>query len=176
MVSFTGAVDAADAVDDRAEQTRARRPAAAKMPAMRCAVVVLPLVPVTPATVSSREGSPYKRAAMSAMARRTEAPRPASTASSSAPLADQRRRRRRRRPAAAKSWPSALSPGTQKKSVPARRHACDRRAPRSRGRVAATAAPASRRRALQAPCGRDSTKGRSASTCRRVAGTHRSRR
>ena len=47
-------------------------PAAANRPATRCAVVVLPLVPVTPTTRSSREGSPYQRAPSSAMARRTD--------------------------------------------------------------------------------------------------------
>ena len=93
-------------------------PAAAKMPATRCAVVVLPLVPVTPTTVRSRDGSPYQRAAMSAMARRTDgtthlrqrdAPVARSQTSAAAPAAAAR---------AANSCPSKLSPGTQKKSVP----------------------------------------------------------
>ena len=92
-------------------------PAAARMPATRCAVVVLPLVPVTPATVSARDGSPYQRAPMSAMARRTEG-----TCTSAAPAPVGRSQTSAAAPpstaAAANACPSKLSPGTQKKSVP----------------------------------------------------------
>ena len=92
-------------------------PAAANRPATRCAVVVLPLVPVTPTTRRARDGSPYQRAAMSAMARRTEGtttcgaltPVSRSHTSAAAPASTA---------AAANAWPSNESPGTQKKSVP----------------------------------------------------------
>ena len=87
------------------------------MPATRCAVVVLPLVPVTPVTTSSRDGSPYQRAAISASARRADGTMTCVIAGSAtcshtsapAPAAAAR---------AANSCPSARSPGTQKKSVP----------------------------------------------------------
>ena len=80
-------------------------------------MVVLPLVPVTPTTRSSREGSPYQREAMSAIARRTEGtmtcgastPVSRSQTSAAAPASTA---------AAANLCPSNESPGTQKKSVP----------------------------------------------------------
>ena len=80
-------------------------------------VVVFPFVPVTPAMRSVAVGSPWKRAAAGAMAARTSAtttsgtPSPSSwsTTSAEAPRAIA---------SGAKSWPSRVKPGTQKKSVP----------------------------------------------------------
>ncbi len=80
-------------------------------------MVVLPLVPVTPTTLSSSVGSPQKAAASGAIAAlasgtsTSAAPRPRgrSTTSAAAPASTA---------AAAKSCPSAFSPGTQKNSVP----------------------------------------------------------
>ncbi len=80
-------------------------------------MVVLPLVPVTPTTESSRDGSPYQRDAASAIARRTEG-----TTTCGAPTPGSRSQTMAAAPAAtaaaAKSCPSNESPGTQKKSVP----------------------------------------------------------
>ena len=81
------------------------------------AVVVLPFVPVTPATSSSFVGSPKNTSAAVAIALRTsvtmscgtETSRSRSTTSAAAPrsIASQ-----------ARSWPSTRWPGTQKKSAP----------------------------------------------------------
>src|SRR4051812_9029913 len=93
------------------------RPAASSSPRTRKAVVVLPFVPVMPTTSSSAVGSPWKRAAAGAIAARalstrtSGTPRPSgrSTTSAAAP---------RSTAAGAKSWPSAVNPGTQKKRNP----------------------------------------------------------
>ena len=75
-------------------------------------------MPVIPATCSSRVGRPQKRAAIGAIAARASATRAWATSSDSsrsttsavAPACTA---------AGAKSCPSVLLPGTQKKSVPA---------------------------------------------------------
>ena len=94
-----------------------RIPAASRISRSRKAVVVLPLVPVTPTTRSSAVGSPQKRAASGAIAARASATTTCGTATSSsrsttsaaAPASTAR---------AANSCPSTFSPGTQKNSVP----------------------------------------------------------
>ena len=80
-------------------------------------MVVLPFVPVMPTTSSSAVGSPKKRAAAGPIARRassttisgTPSPSGRSHTSAAAP---------RSTASGAKSWPSAVKPGTQKNSVP----------------------------------------------------------
>ncbi len=96
-----------------------RRPSACKMAASRCAVVVLPFVPVMPIIVIRLAGSPYSRAESTAIVRRgssasrtamlsgTVTSCPASTATAPAAAA-----------CAAKSAPSACCPGRQTKSAP----------------------------------------------------------
>ena len=88
-----------------------RRPAAVRIAWRRNAVVVFPFVPVTPATSSSRVGSPKNTSAAVAIAARadgttscgTSGSTARSTTSATAPFATAW---------AAKSWPSARSPGT----------------------------------------------------------------
>ncbi len=80
-------------------------------------MVVFPLVPVIPATRSVAVGSPLKRAAAGPMAARTSStttsgtPRPSDRSQTSATAP-------RSTASGAKSWPSAVNPGTQKKSAP----------------------------------------------------------
>ena len=92
-------------------------PAASSTSRTRKAVVVLPLVPVIPTTRSSAVGSPWKRAAAGPIAARTSStttsgtPRPSGRSHTSATAP-------RSTASGAKSWPSAVKPRTQKKSVP----------------------------------------------------------
>ncbi len=92
-------------------------PAASSTSRSRNAVVVLPLVPVIPASRSSAVGSPQNRAAIGAIAARASATLTWGTGSSSS-----RSTTRAAAPAStaagANSWPSRVAPGTQKKSVP----------------------------------------------------------
>ncbi len=92
-------------------------PAASSTPRSRNALVVLPFVPVIPATRSSWVGSPLKRAAIGAIAARESA-----TTTSGTPRPSGRSTTRAAAPAsttwAAKSCPSLFSPSTQKNSVP----------------------------------------------------------
>ncbi len=89
------------------------RPAASRISRSRKAVVVLPLVPVTPAIVSEAVGSPKKRSATGAIAARasstrtwgTGSSRSRSTTSADAPASTAE---------GAKSCPSEVKPGTQK--------------------------------------------------------------
>ena len=82
-------------------------------------VVVFPFVPVTPTTVSSREGWRNTAAAMGPMARRTDGTRTCgqptssqrSTTTAAAPLASA---------SPANAWPSTFTPGTQKNRAPGR--------------------------------------------------------
>ena len=83
----------------------------------RKAVVVLPLVPVIPATRSSAVGSPWKRAAIGAIAARASATTTCGTSRSSSRSTTSAAAPRSSAPAA-NSCPSARSPTTQKKSVP----------------------------------------------------------
>ena len=93
------------------------RPAAARTERRRKVVVVLPFVPVTPATSSARVGSPKKASAAIAIAARASSTTSCGTSSSSgrsttsatAPAATA---------SAAKSCPSAREPGTQKNTAP----------------------------------------------------------
>ena len=99
----------------RAGRAGGRRPS--RIACSRNAVVVLPFVPVTPATSSSRVGSPKKTSAAVAIAARATARRAAE------PPARRRARRRattapRSTASPAKSCPSACSPGTQKNAAP----------------------------------------------------------
>jgi hypothetical protein len=80
------------------------------------AVVVLPLVPVTPTTRRRDVGSPWKRAAAGAIASRTEGTTTSGTPSSSG-RSTTSATAPRRTASAAKSWPSRWKPGTQKNSV-----------------------------------------------------------
>ena len=92
-------------------------PAASSIARTSQAVVVLPLVPVTPTTASRAVGSPEKRAAACAIAARmsstwtsgTPSPSGRQTTSAAAP---------RSIASGAKSCPSRVKPGTQKNSVP----------------------------------------------------------
>ena len=84
----------------------------------RKAVVVLPLVPVMPATRSSAVGLPLKRAATGAIAARASATTTCGTRSSGSSRSTTSAAARRSTAPAAKSCPSAFSPTTQKKSVP----------------------------------------------------------
>jgi len=92
-------------------------PAASSISRARYAVVVLPLVPVTPITFSSAVGSPQNAAANGAIAARalgtttcgTSTSSCRSTTSAAAPASTT---------AGANSCPSRFSPTTQKKSVP----------------------------------------------------------
>ena len=81
------------------------------------AVVVFPLVPVTPTTRSSPVGSPQNRAAKVAIAARASPTTTCATGRSSS-----RSTTRATAPAStaatAKSCPSVFSPGTQKNSAP----------------------------------------------------------
>ena len=92
-------------------------PAVSSTSRMRKAVVVLPLVPVMPATCSRDVGSPKKREATGPIVARTSStttsgtPRPSGRWHTSAAAP-------RSTASGAKSWPSTLKPGTQKKSVP----------------------------------------------------------
>src|SRR3954451_20833647 len=94
-----------------------RTPAASSSERTRNAVVVLPLVPVTPTTRSRAVGSPWKRAAATAMAERTS-----STSTSGTPSPSGRWTTNAAAPRAtasgAKSCPSRVKPGTQKNRVP----------------------------------------------------------
>ena len=94
-----------------------RRPAAVRIACSRYAVVVLPFVPVTPATSSSRVGSPKKTSAAVAIAARDDGTTSCGTSGSTA-----RSTTRTAAPcstaSAAKSCPSACSPGTQKNAAP----------------------------------------------------------
>jgi hypothetical protein len=95
------------------------QPWASRIERSRWVVVVLPFVPVTPTTRSSRDGWPWKAAANGAMAARTDA-----TCTWVASTGTGRSTSRAAAPAvtacAAKSWPSARCPGTQQNSVPRR--------------------------------------------------------
>ncbi len=92
-------------------------PAASRISRTRNAVVVLPLVPVTPSTRSSAVGSLQNRAASGAIAARASATTTwgtwtsssRSTTSAAAPAAAA---------AGPNSCPSTFSPGTQKNKVP----------------------------------------------------------
>jgi hypothetical protein len=79
--------------------------------------VVLPLVPVMPIVVRRAVGSPARAAAAGAIAARTS-----STTTSGTPSPSGRWTTSATAPrsiaSAAKSWPSRVKPGTQKKSVP----------------------------------------------------------
>ena len=94
-----------------------RTPAASRISLTRKAVVVLPLVPVTPTTFSSPVGSPQNRAARGAIAARasptttsaTPSPSARSTTNPTAPASTA---------AAANRCPSTFSPGTQKNNAP----------------------------------------------------------
>jgi hypothetical protein len=94
-----------------------RRPAASRIACSRKAVVVLPFVPVTPATSSSRDGSPNRSVAARGMARRTSGTTSWGTSTSSgwsttsavAPSETA---------VGANAWPSAAEPRTQKNNVP----------------------------------------------------------
>ena len=81
--------------------------AASRISRSRKAVVVLPLVPVIPATRSSAVGSPWKRAASGAIAARASATTTCGTSSSQLALDDERRGPASTAPAA-NSCPSAL--------------------------------------------------------------------
>ena len=93
------------------------RPAASSSERTRNAVVVLPLVPVIPATGSEAVGSPWKRAAATAIVERTSStctsgtPSPSGRATTSAAAP-------RATASGAKSWPSRVKPGTQKNRNP----------------------------------------------------------
>ena len=94
-----------------------RVPVASSSARVRKPVVVLPLVPVMPTTASRAVGSPFSRAATGAIAARTSStttsgtPRPSGrcTTSATAP---------RSIACGAKSCPSRVNPGTQKKRLP----------------------------------------------------------
>ena len=94
-----------------------RRPASRRIACSRNAVVVLPVVPVTAATSSSRLGSPKNSTAAGAIARRESATTTCgagrssarSTTSATAP---------RFNASSARSCPSDREPRTQKKSTP----------------------------------------------------------
>ncbi len=66
------------------------RPASARIECSRNAVVVLPFVPVTATTSSSRDGSPKNAAAVGPIASRTLGTTCCGTSRSSAPLDDER--------------------------------------------------------------------------------------
>jgi len=94
-----------------------RRPAAARIAYKRNDVVVLPLVPVTPATCSSSVGRPKNASAPTAIAARASGTTICGTATASG--------RSTTRPTApfatacgAKSCPSTRAPGTQKNRAP----------------------------------------------------------
>ena len=110
----------------------ARAPEASRIEVSRCEVVVLPSVPVTPMTVSSRPGWPWRAAAARASEARASStatmgaspgrwrhdPRlPRSTTTAAAPAASA---------SARKAWPSTVKPGTATKSAPGatRRESC----------------------------------------------------
>ena len=80
-------------------------------------MVVFPFVPVTPTTLSSAVGSPWKVAASGAIAARASA-----TLTSGTPSSSGRSTTSAEAPAStaagANSWPSLLRPVTQKKRVP----------------------------------------------------------
>ena len=110
----------ADDLGDRAEQPALDAPPARGSSGRRNAVVVLPLVPVTPTIFSSALGSPNQRDAIGAIARRESATTSCGTSRSSSRSVDQgrgagldqrpvRSRDRRRR-----------APVTQKNRVPGR--------------------------------------------------------
>ena len=97
-----------------------RRPAAVSVAAARCAVTVLPLVPVIPIIVIRRAGSPYSRTESHAIARRAFATRMTATSggrrsgrshtTATAPCATA---------CSAKSAPSRCCPDRQTNSAPA---------------------------------------------------------
>ena len=95
-----------------------RLPAASRIEWSRYAVVVFPLVPVTPATGAPPSGG-RRRPAAAAIAARTSVTTSCGTGSGSACVTTSAAA-----PAAtaspAKSWPSRVVPGTQKNSVPGR--------------------------------------------------------
>ena len=84
---------------------------------MRKAVVVLPLVPVMPTTGSRAVGSPWKRAAATAIAERTSSTQTSGTPSPSGRATTSAAAPRSTAPGA-KSWPSRVKPGTQKNTKP----------------------------------------------------------
>ncbi len=87
-------------------------------PADRAQVVVLPLVPVTPATVRSREGCPKKASASGPRARRDRGHHDLGHVQVERALASGRPPPRPRPRPRAKSWPSRLCPGTQANRLP----------------------------------------------------------
>ena len=113
-----------------------RRPAAGEAGGQKCAVVVLPLVPVTAATCSAARGVavPARRHVRHGTARRRhqhlrDGQTPSGRSHTSAGGAGGDRRRR-------ESWPSALGRGCRRTASPARRRACDRPDADHDGRVA----------------------------------------
>ena len=93
------------------------RPAASRIARTRNAEVVLPLVPVTPTTVRSREGWPASAAAASDMPRRTSGTTAWGTGKSSS-RSTIRAAAPRATASGAKSWPSARAPRRAQKSAP----------------------------------------------------------
>ena len=93
------------------------RPEASSSARTRKAVVVLPFVPVIPTTGRRAVGSPWKRAAATAIAARTSSTWTSGTPSSSG-RATTSAAAPRETASDAKSWPSRVKPGTQKNSVP----------------------------------------------------------
>ena len=113
----------ADDPFDGADEPGAGRPAASSIERIRYVVVVLPLVPVTPASCRRSLGRPKNASAATAIEARTSSTRSCGTATSSgrsttsaaAPAATA---------SAASSCPSTLAPGTQKNSAPLRHPPC----------------------------------------------------
>ena len=121
VVRSTGRSSPADHRLDRAEQP-ALRPAGLEQRAHRYAVVVLPLVPVTPTTCSSRAGRRRSapRAAPSRRARTAPAPRARRARAGARRRARRRRRDRLRRERRGRR---RVKPLTQKNSVAGRHRA-----------------------------------------------------
>ena len=128
-----------------------RCPAASSTARSRNAEVVLPLVPVTPTTVSDSEGCPATAAAARAMPRRASGTttcgiaRPSSRRSTSTAAAP------RAAASAAKSWPSARRPGRAQKRAPG---------PASEARWTTEVMRAAADQLLEGHSGRDTTTGR----------------
>ena len=133
---------AVDACLDRPEQP-GRRPAAARTRVERNALVVLPLVPVTPATCSSSVGRPKNSSAATAIAARARRRRRAAALRVERPLDDERDRAVRDR-LGREIVPVARMPGTQKNRPPARPRVRRRRGRGSRPERARRPPPAER--------------------------------
>ena len=80
--------------------------------------MVFPLVPVTPASSSASPGRPWRLAAAMAMARRADGASRSSAGAQSTLRSATTATAPRLAASAAKSWPSAFTPGRAKKTVP----------------------------------------------------------